>query len=39
LNKKEKEEEKTNKEKNKGKRGLEKFASMTGTARLLQRHP
>ena len=43
LNKKEKEEEKTNKrikqEMNKGKNGLGKNASMTGTTRLLQRHP
>jgi hypothetical protein len=39
LNKKKKKEEKANKEKNKGKKGLGKIASMTGTARLLQRHP
>jgi hypothetical protein len=40
LNKKKKgkEEEKENIEKNKGKRGLEKFAPMTGTTHLLQRH-
>jgi hypothetical protein len=38
LNKKKK-KKKANKEKNKGKKGLGKIASMTGTARLLQRHP
>jgi hypothetical protein len=41
LNKKKKKKKKQikNKEKNKGKNGLGKIASMTGTARLLQRHP
>jgi hypothetical protein len=38
LNKKKK-EKKTNKEKNKDKKGLGKIASMTGTTHLLQRHP
>jgi hypothetical protein len=38
LNKKKK-KKKEIKEKNKGKNGLGKIASMTGTARLLQRHP
>jgi hypothetical protein len=43
LNKKKKKKKKQNKrikqEKNKGKNGLGKNASMIGTARLLQRHP
>jgi hypothetical protein len=41
LNKKKKKKKKKKqiKEKNKGKNGLGKIASMTGTTRLLQRHP
>jgi hypothetical protein len=39
LNKKKKKKKKQIKEKNKGKNGLGKIASMTGTTRLLQRHP
>jgi hypothetical protein len=39
LNKKKRKKKKKIKEKNKGKNGLGKIASMTGTARLLQRHP
>jgi hypothetical protein len=39
LNKKKKKKKKKIKERNKGKNVLGKFASMTGTARLLQRHP
>jgi hypothetical protein len=39
LNKKKKKKKKQIKEKNKGKNGLGKIASMTGTTHLLQRHP
>jgi hypothetical protein len=39
LNEKKKKKKKQIKEKNKGKNGLGKIASMTGTARFLQRHP
>jgi hypothetical protein len=39
LNEEKKKKKKQIKEKNKGKNGLEKIASMTGTTRLLQRHP
>jgi hypothetical protein len=39
LNKKKKKKKKKIKEKNKGKNRLGKIASMTGTTRLLQRHP
>jgi hypothetical protein len=39
LNKKKKKKKKQIKEKNKGKNGLGKIASMTGIAHLLQRHP
>jgi hypothetical protein len=39
LNKNKKKKKKKIKEKNKGKNGLGKIASMTGTTRLLQRHP
>jgi hypothetical protein len=39
LNKKKKKKKKQIKENNKGKNGLGKIASMTGIARLLQRHP
>jgi hypothetical protein len=39
LNKKKKKKKKQIKENNKGKNGLGKIASMTGVARLLQRHP
>jgi hypothetical protein len=39
LNKKKKKKKKQIKKRIKAKRGLEKIASMTGTARLLQRHP
>jgi hypothetical protein len=39
LNKKKKKKKKKNKERIKARTGLEKIASMTGTTRLLQRHP
>jgi hypothetical protein len=39
LNKNKKKKKKQIKENNKGKNGLGKIASMTGIARLIQRHP
>jgi hypothetical protein len=39
LNKKKKKKKKQIKKRIKARTGLEKFASMTGTSRLLQRHP